>query len=166
MHKFSVLSLRKLKRTGYPCDFDYADFLIDGSSLFERLQQEHPVLDWIGCLGWGRDRVQRDQIDRLLLIEEADLPRGRRSLYVCPACGDLGCGSIAVSIEKENGAFVWRDFGIHGDDYASEPQTRLEGIGPFYFEAEAYEQTIRSAYGLGGFHWPKRKVENGEEEQA
>ncbi|GGO03667.1 hypothetical protein [Saccharibacillus kuerlensis] len=152
----SVLSIRTQKREGYPCPFEYGDFLIEGKPLALAAQflQEYPHFDDIGCLGFGSERFQREQIERLLLDGEADFPNDRRSLYICPACGDLGCGAVSVRIHREKKCFVWSDFGIQSHP-SLEPHIILcPWIGPFYFEETAYAETIRASYGLGGFHWP------------
>jgi hypothetical protein len=78
-----------------------------------------------------------------LLNEPADFPNDRRSLYVCPECGDLGCGALSAVIENVDNQIIWRDFGyqnnyediVHLDSYRD--------IGPFVFEAAEYESVIR-----------------------
>ncbi|OWA37303.1 hypothetical protein B9G55_04360 [Saccharibacillus sp. O16] len=154
MKKLSVLSLRKQTRKGYPCDFDYAEFLIDGQPLMETVRKQYPHLDDIGCLGWGTEEVQCGNQNRLLLIGEADFPHNRRSLYICPACGDLGCGAVSIRIERANGCFIWQEFGVQSVEDSRNSLTLLNGIGPFYFAEDAYRDTICSAYGLGGFRQP------------
>ncbi|NGZ74437.1 hypothetical protein [Saccharibacillus alkalitolerans] len=152
----SVLGLRRQTRIGFPCTFDHAEFLIDGEPLYPKIRQLYPNLDEIGCLGWGPETLQQTRIDRLLLTGDADFPDDRRSLYLCPACGDLGCGAVSIRIERADGRFVWSAFAEESADGSQAAPTPLPGIGPFYFEEDAYMKTIRSAYGLGGFHWPNQ----------
>ncbi|OWR31399.1 hypothetical protein CDO73_06625 [Saccharibacillus sp. O23] len=166
MSDLSVLSLRKQQRKGYPCTFEYAGFVIDGNLLYDRILEIDPEADHAACLGMGPEDFQRREIERLLLNSEADFPNDRRSLYICPGCGDLECGAISLRIDRKDGMFVWHDFAFESIDYPPSKPKPLPHIGPFYFEAEAYEQTIRSAYGLGGFHWPTLQPDDDEEGES
>ncbi|QDH23541.1 hypothetical protein [Saccharibacillus brassicae] len=154
MSQLSVLSVHKQQRTGFPCTFEYGDFRIDGKRLYDEVLRQYPHMDDIGCLGFGPETFQREQIGKLLLLENADFPDGRRALYLCPACGDLGCGAVSLRIERRDSQFVWHEFGLQSAGDTTGTLTPLPGIGPFYFDADAYGRTVRSAYGLGGFHWP------------
>jgi len=119
---------------------DYLDYVIDGRLLSERIAG-----DFVTSLGWGDAAEQARAVRRLLLDEPADVPNDRRSLYVCPECGDLGCGALSAVIENVNNQIVWRDFGYQND---YEDIVRLDdyrNIGPFVFEAAVYERVIRGA---------------------
>src|SRR4026208_1110056 len=74
---------------------DYLDFVIDGRSLGDLLGAAQS--DLIGRLGWGDLRGYDYQFKRQLLLESpSELETGRQLLYVCPECGDVGCGAITV----------------------------------------------------------------------
>ena len=82
---------------------------------------------------------------RLLLEEPADLPDNRRTLYICPECGDIGCGVVSLVIERVDKKIIWRDFGYENN---YEGVVRVEGfeeIGPFAFDPDEYEKVIRQA---------------------
>lgn len=160
MLNISVLSIRKQNREGFPCAFEHADFWVDGQRLYDSILRLYPNMDDIACLGFGSEAFQHQQIEKLLLNTDADFPDDRRALYICPACGDLGCGAISLRIKRENGKFVWYDFGIESEGDSNPRVTRLPEISPFYFEEQTYKETIRSAYGLGGFHWPQAKSDS------
>jgi hypothetical protein len=32
------------------------------------------------------------------------------AIYICPECGDIGCGAYCCKIEKINGMYIWKDF--------------------------------------------------------
>ncbi|WP_172250760.1 hypothetical protein [Saccharibacillus deserti] len=64
----SLLSIRKKRREGYPCTFEYGDFMIDGLRLYDRVLQQYSNLDDISCLGFGAEAFRRKQIEKLLLI--------------------------------------------------------------------------------------------------
>lgn len=155
MPNVSILHIRKEKREGYPCTFEHADLWIDGHRLYDQVIGLYPNLDDVACLGFGSETFQKEHIEKLLLNAAADFPVDRRALYICPACGDLGCGAVSLRIKREQGQFVWYDFGIESEGASTPRVTALAEMGPFYFEEQAYMETIRSAYGLGGFHWPK-----------
>lgn len=117
---------------------DFLDFIVDGQSL------SAVVGDQISCLGWFVPEENIKAMRRLLLEEPADLPANRRALYVCPECGDIGCGVVSLVIERVDKKIIWRDFGY--ENY--EGVVRVEGfeeIGPFAFDADEYEKVIKQA---------------------
>jgi hypothetical protein len=109
----------------------FLDFLIDGRSLYEELG------DLISPLGWGALSEQQKAVDRFLLVAPADLPNNRRSIYVCPECGDLGCGAVSAVVERVGDKVVWRDFADE-NDYDEEMFSPRDHIGPFEFDADEY----------------------------
>jgi hypothetical protein len=59
-------------------------------------------------LGRGSRDWQLSAVKQLLLRAPAELPDGRRRLYVCG--GDCECVHVSCLIEKRDGLFIWRDF--------------------------------------------------------
>jgi hypothetical protein len=117
---------------------DYLDFEVNGQSLLDLL----PANDQVGVLGWGHAEIERQAVAQLLLREPSELLSERVSLYVCPECGDLDCGTVSVKIEKTADAFVWSDFAWEvtyeleaEDDGVVE---RYESLGPFEFQKTEY----------------------------
>lgn len=55
-------------------------------------------LDFVGVVqeAWPIETVAATQ--RLVGADEGDLPDGRTSPYVCPECGDLGCGAVTAKL--------------------------------------------------------------------
>ena len=59
----------------------------------------------------GHDRIPRlgsellpidsETRDFLLLERNGDTPSGRVALYVCPLCGDYGCGVVSVKVTRD-----------------------------------------------------------------
>jgi hypothetical protein len=119
---------------------DYLDFVVDGRLLSERIDG-----DFVTCLGWGDASENKRAVQRLLLDEPADFPNGRRSLYVCPECGDLGCGAVSAIIESVNNQIVWRDFGYENNYENIVRSESYRHVGPFVFDATEYERVIRGA---------------------
>jgi hypothetical protein len=118
----------------------YLDFIVDNHSLFEMISD-----DLIGRLGWGANEIERDAIDILLLKKQPDLPDGRCLLYVCPECGDIGCGALTVKIEKTSGHFVWKEFGYENNYDGRMPLLEeYKHIGPFFFDQHQYFQVLNN----------------------
>ena len=118
----------------------FLDFVVDGHELSEQVGG-----DLISCLGWLDTAENARAVRRLLLDEAPDFPNDRRSLYVCPECGDLGCGAVSAVIENIGDQIVWRDFGYENDYEDKVTLTVYKNIGPFVFNKTQYEDTIRRA---------------------
>ena len=144
MSKVSKLSLAWKRREGGPnwTERNYLDFAVDERPLSEALGG-----DLASCLGWLDPVENNEAVRRLLLEGPADLPSGRRSLYVCPECGDLGCGAISLVVERAGDKIVWRDFGYENNYEAAVRAEGYEGVGPFVFDRADYERVIRQALG-------------------
>lgn len=121
----------------------FLDFVVDGQSLWEELGKRHDMVS-ILCVEYPAEETAK-AVNRLLLSEKADLPNNRRSIFVCSECGDLWCGAITASVERQGETFIWKVFGYENtyegkiwlDDYSA--------VGPFTFNATAYEQTLVQA---------------------
>jgi hypothetical protein len=113
----------------------FLDFLVDGVALSSRFNA-----DFISPFRWGDIDEQRASIDRLLRKAPPDLASGRTSLYVCPECGDLGCGAVTVLVEGGAGVIVWKDFGIQNNYENVVHADGFEGIGPFTFDGLEYHR--------------------------
>jgi hypothetical protein len=94
--------------------------------------------DVISPFGWVVQEQEAAAIDRLLLRAPADLPEGRVSFYVCPECGDLGCGAVSLTVEAVSGSFIWRDFGFQNSYENVIHRQGLDDVGPFFFDESEY----------------------------
>lgn len=83
-------------------------------------------------------------IRRLLMVEPGDLPGGRVSLYICPECGDIGCGAITVRIERRGLEIIWSDFGYENNYENNVELESFCSIGPFHFDLNTYESKLRA----------------------
>jgi len=122
------------------------DFVVDGHSLFDIFQAAG--FDVISSIGWVNISEQKAAIGRLQLIEPADLPNNRRSLYVCHICGDLGCGAVSVRVEQDGLSINWSSFGFENnlsDDLGCLDLDRLRHVGPFVFDSDHYETVMLEA---------------------
>jgi len=99
----------------------------------------------VSCLGWFVPEENAKAARRLLLEEAADLPDNRRTLYVCPECGDIGCGAVSLVVERVEDKIIWRDFGYE-NNYEEVVRTEgYENVGPFVFDRAEYEEAIKKA---------------------
>lgn len=142
MERVNILKLEPRLREGGngATAREYLDFVVDGNPLSETIAE-----DLASCLGWLSSEENEKAIGRLLLEEPADLPNNRRSLYVCPECGDLGCGAITVVIESVGEQIIWRDFGLQNNYEEEVLSASYADIGPLIFNRAQYEAVIRSA---------------------
>ena len=123
-----------------------ADFLIDGESLLQTLVKiDGGHSDFMGCFVKGFAEPAAKAAAMLLSQATPDSASGRVLLYVCPECGDIGCGAYAVRIEKTNIGYSWGDFAYEN---GYEESRVIEGVGPFFFERSNYESAISCAAAL------------------
>jgi hypothetical protein len=115
----------------------YLDVVIDDVPLSERLDA-----DFISPFGWFDLADQSASVERLLRKRPPDLSDDRVSLYVCPECGDLGCGAVTVKITGTPGGIVWAEFGIQNNYDAFVHREGLEGVGPFEFDGRMYHRVF------------------------
>ncbi len=115
------------------------DFVIDGQSLGKILK----CGDMIGCLGRGWSEYEADSANVLLLKRASLLETGRAMIYVCPECGDIGCGAITAQVEEADGLIVWRGFGYENDyDPTTSDLKKYAEVGPFWFEEAEYRHIL------------------------
>ena len=119
----------------------FMDFVVNGKALSELIGR-----DLISCLGWLPAPSNDEHLKRLLLLSGTDLPSGRRSLYVCPECGDPGCGVIGAVIEQIGREITWRDFVHEGGSSEIAPES-LE-VGPFRFDADQYRSALALTFSI------------------
>jgi hypothetical protein len=141
MEEISKLRLEWKRREGGGgrTQRDFLDFVIDGRPLSEA------VGDQISCLGWFAPDENAKAARRLLLEGPADLPNNRRTLYVCPECGDLGCGAVSLVVEQVSYKIIWRDFGYENNYEGIVRAEGFEEVGPFVFDRADYMKAIKQA---------------------
>jgi hypothetical protein len=103
-----------LQRFRSGASVDWLDFVVDGHSLgeaFAAIGEGYTSGDLIGCLGWANNKDYERSLVRQLLVEQPpELESGRYLLYVCPECGDIGCGAVTVVITDDNDQIGWERF--------------------------------------------------------
>ena len=120
----------------------YIDFIVSGKSLRQILWISK--LDRIGIFGWGSNKdYEFIQIKEYLKQRKPELSIGRTMFYVCPECGDIGCGAITAEIIEIENKIVWKEFAY--ENSYSEPDTETyKRIGPFEFDKKEYEQVFEN----------------------
>ena len=114
----------------------YIDFVVSGQSLGQIFGL--PDSDLIGVFGWSDNKdYENKQIDEFLGFESPELKTGRIPFYVCPECGDIGCGAITAKIEFSDNHVIWKDFGYE-NDYSEPDLNDYKEIGPFKFKKDDY----------------------------
>ncbi|WP_091240688.1 hypothetical protein [Aquimonas voraii] len=150
--KISTLSHQTLHRQGSStngcivADRYSADFLVDGQSLLQTLVNiDGGHADFMGCFVKGCHE-QNNQTAAALLVEgQPKTASGRVLLYICPECGDIGCGAYAARISEGPFGYMWESFAY--ENGYEEPRI-IEGFGPLLFERGAYGSAIRQAAAL------------------
>jgi hypothetical protein len=125
----------------------FLDFIVDARSLGHEIKNAGYDLVSVFTADWASS-YREDAVRRLLFKEDSDFPNGRRSLYVCSECGDLGCGAVTIILDKKEETVVWRDFGYENTYEDIVQFKKLMHLGPFQFSLESYQKTIESALTL------------------
>lgn len=127
---------------------EYVEFVVDGTELGQQLGpmigSSNVAVDLVPVLvlNWPIG-FPEDDVARLTGTVPAPLPDGRVPLYLCAECGDLGCGSVTVVIERSNDLVTWRDFGYQNDYEPFEPTDVFHGVGPFVFDGVEYDAALQ-----------------------
>ncbi len=140
--KTSVLRLEWKRREGGggKTQRDFLDFVVDDKPLSEIIDS-----DLISPLGWFVAEENVKSVRRLLLEEPSDFPDNRRSLYVRPECGGLGCGAVSAVIEQIGNEIIWRDFGYESNYLDEVYFDGYESLNSIVFDKVEYEKVIKSA---------------------
>ncbi|WP_018883105.1 hypothetical protein [Paenibacillus massiliensis] len=147
--KISTIKIQEKHREGYPGLIIYGDIIINDTSLHELIAHEY---DFVSCLGWGNKEFQGQQIRRLLLQDHSDFSNNRNSIYICPACADLGCGAVTLEIEITNDIVKWSKFGLQ--DNLNNSIKYLDHIEEFHFNLDEYREALIDSKGMGSYKWP------------
>jgi len=122
----------------------FLDFVVDGRSLGELIKARKRDIVSFLIADFAESETARG-VRRLLLQEPADLPNNRRSLYICPECGDLGCGAVTVEVIDTGDSFRWQRFGYENTWEDKLDFSCFENVGPFAFEKSSYQLELNMA---------------------
>ena len=119
------------------------DFVVNGESLLQiLLNADGGHSDYMGRFVAGLPKVNKSAADELLARIPSEAGDGRSLLYMCPECGDIGCGAYAARIQRDADKFAWFDF-VYLNGY--EAPRPLPNVGPFAFTVPEYEHAIAAA---------------------
>jgi hypothetical protein len=127
----------------YKTPRSFVDFVVNGVSLYEVVGRDRDLVSLI----WAEPTDSTGlatAVQRLLASEPGDASDGRVSLFICPECGDLGCGAITVRIDTTPGSIVWRDFGYENNYQSEIDRAAFASLGPFIFDRQAYSAELRA----------------------
>jgi hypothetical protein len=101
--------------------------------------------DLIGVLGWAPVEIDVQVIEQLICGQPAPIADDRHLIFVCPECGDLGCGAITARIQRDGEQITWDRFGYENDyDSNMSDFETFSVLGPFTFSSEQYAAVLRS----------------------
>ncbi|MFF5920569.1 hypothetical protein ACFY8C_19835 [Streptomyces flavochromogenes] len=124
------------------------DLVVDGRALLHRLDESEGA-DTVSPLAGDLPPALRAEHVRALLDPAAaagpaaSLPGGRRVIYSCPDCEDLGCGAVTAVVEHDGEDVVWRDFAWQTGPTADPAREGYPGVGPYRFHRAAYRTVLR-----------------------
>jgi hypothetical protein len=133
----------KLSERTFKSQRRFLDLVVNRVSLWERLGKPHDMVSVL-CADFVESETL-NAVNGLLLKSESDLPNGRRLLFVCAECGDLGCGAITISVRRAAESVVWSDFGYENNYEAGVSLDDYKDVGPFEFEFHQYESALLDA---------------------
>jgi len=114
--------------------------VVDGQSLFDTFGYPHLV----SCLAWFPYPDVSDA-EGLLVRRSDGRAEHRRALYVCAACGDIGCGAVTLVVEKNEDRIIWRNFAYQRSlDVKPADVDELKDIGPFIFDSAEYFSVVEA----------------------
>lgn len=114
---------------------NYFDFIVSGQSVKTLLKADG--LDLISPFGWGDKNYEQELIKEFTGLKRSEIPSGRIMLYICPECGDIGCGAITADIEINDDKVIWKNFGYENNDSEIDFES-YKGIEPFQFDKADY----------------------------
>ena len=105
LHRIGSADPRKRERYTF-------DFVVNGVSLFEATKASGSDM----CGSLSDPKFEREVAGRIngeiaaALTSDVPAGSGRRvALFVCPECGDLGCGAVTVLITRNDHRVQWSE---------------------------------------------------------
>ncbi|MFF1506658.1 hypothetical protein [Streptomyces sp. NPDC058326] len=127
---------------------DDVDLVVDGRALLHRLHEAGDG-DAVSPLAADLPPALRAEHVRRLLDPATPLADGRRVIYSCPDCEDLGCGAVTAVVERAGECgedVIWRDFAWQTGPLADPAGEGYPGVGPYRFHGARYRAVL---LGLG-----------------
>ncbi|MBB1287421.1 hypothetical protein HRH25_23810 [Flavisolibacter sp. BT320] len=133
--------IEKVRKGGLgKSEVHYQDIMIDGQSLLDILEKGGE--DLVAPFGKVYIPAYAEKVMRIFQLREvSDLDDKRVMFYVCPECGDIGCGAITGKIVEEGDKIIWFDFAY---ETGAGIEEQLEQVSPIEFERDAYFKALDS----------------------
>lgn len=121
----------------------FADFRIDERSLLEILvTADGGHSDYMTGFVSGHPEQNLRFANSLIRSDLPDTESYRVVIYLCPECGDIGCGAYSVRIRSFGGEITWEQFAY--ENGYEQPRIILD-VGPFRFSSASYERAVKAA---------------------
>lgn len=134
--KVSTLKLNwTVRKTKKEEPLHYLDFTIAGKSFKKQLGIEKE--DYVSPLGYGPKTYQKEVYQELTLIKPSITKSKNVMIYVCPTCGDIGCGAVTAQISQEKELIVWSNF-AYENNYEPPNYDWYKETPTFYFNKKEY----------------------------
>ena len=121
----------------------FADFQIDERSLLEILvTADGGHSDYMSGFVSGYLEQSLRFADNLIRCDQPQAEPCRVVIYICPECGDIGCGAYSVQIRSVSGEIIWEEFAY--ENGYEEPRVIVD-VGPFIFSSAPYVGAVKAA---------------------
>lgn len=121
----------------------FADFRIDERSLLEILvTADGGHSDYMSGFVSGYSEQNLRFADSLIRCNRPEAEPCRVVIYICPECGDIGCGAYSVQIRSLRDEIIWEEFAY--ENGYEEPRV-ISDVGPFIFSSPPYVRVVKNA---------------------
>ena len=118
----------------------FYDIIVDGQSLFDQfVDSDSRYASIFGFYDSRRENIP--VIEQYLLRKKSEQETGRHLLFVCPECGDIGCGAITVEVEKTNEVYIWKNFAHENDSFDLDESSFID-YPALTFDKDQYENVL------------------------
>lgn len=119
------------------------DFVVCGTSLLaELVKADRGHGDFMGCFVQGFAAENQKKKEQLAGALKPDTDEGRYLLYLCPECGDIGCGAYGAKLKLTDSTASLYDFAYEN---GYEVGRVLKAVGPFIFARTEYDAALEEA---------------------
>jgi hypothetical protein len=123
----------------------FLDYAIDGERLYPRMLRRGFDTVTPLWLDAPMPRYGVESVERLLGTRPGDAPQGRVCVYVCPECGDLGCGAVTIRLVLTDHSVEWRDWGYQNDYDDGVVDDSLSDLPNLTFDRRQYTMALVAA---------------------
>jgi len=116
----------------------YWEYFVSGQTLKQYLKI--PRSSAVTPFGWFRNtESERRALRQFRMQQKSSLINSRIELYICAACGDIGCGSVTAQVKDFGNIIVWSEFADAGNE---EEVGEIYDVDPIEFDRTNYFQAF------------------------